>query len=182
MSKTGKAMVTAAVLMILTAGALLAQGPGGWGGQSGGPMMGPGGGQLAGFGMERLAQFRMMFRELDLTEEQQEEIRSIVEDAREQVEAILESARPVEDRETFMDIFTSPTLTVRDLEESMDQMDQVREDVRDIVLQAIVDVHDELTAEQLQELSEMAEEHAFGMEEGHGPMMGHDPGMRPDRW
>ena len=169
-------MILAAVLL-LAAGTLLAQGPGGWGGAGGGSQMGPGQGQAEGFGMEQLARFRMMFRGLDLTEEQMEEIRDIVERTREEAGAILEAARPEEDQETFMDMFTSPTLTVRDLEEGMGRMDEVREEVRDLVFQAIVDVHDVLTAEQLEKLAEMAEEHPHGMGPGMGgPGMGSDPG------
>lgn len=172
------------MVLLLTAGTLFAQG---FEGPAGGPAGGPGGGgHQSGFGMEQLARFRMMFRGLDLTEEQQDEIRSIVDEARERVQTLIETARPQEDRETFMDIFTSPTLTVRDLEDSMGQMDEVRDQVRDIVLQAIVDVHDVLTPEQLEALAEMAEEHAFGPGPGqgmeHDPGMGSHSGMRPDRW
>lgn len=174
MKKTMGIMI-AAVLM-LAAGTLLAQGPGAWGAGAGGPQMGPGQVQGEGFGMEQLARFRMMFRDLDLSEEQIEEIRDIVEGTREEARAILEAARPEEEQETFMDMFTSPTLTVRDLEEAMGRMDEVREEVRDLVFQAIVDVHDVLTPEQLEKLAEMAEEHPHGMGPGMGgPGMGRDP-------
>lgn len=170
----------ATVVLLLCAGTMLAQGPGGFGGMSGGPMMGPEGvgGPQGGLGMEHLERFRMLFRGLDLTGEQVEEIRSIVEEAREEARELLEAARPVEDGETFMDLFTSPTLTVRDLEESMGRMDEVRDQVRGIVLQAIVDVHDVLTAEQLQRLAEMAEEHGPGAGAWHGA----GPGPGGGRW
>lgn len=183
MSLKGKAIGLAVLVMLVTAGTLAAQGPGGFGGQQAGPMAGPGGGPQGGLGMEHLERFRMMFRHLDLTEEQVEEIRTIVDEARERARELIEAARPVEDEETFMDLFTSPVLTVRDLEDSMARMDDVRDGVRDIVMQAIVDVHDVLTAEQLQRLAEMAAEGGFGMGREERPgMMGHDPGMRPDRW
>ncbi|OPL17762.1 MAG: hypothetical protein AVO35_08865 [Candidatus Aegiribacteria sp. MLS_C] len=170
----------AAMVLLLGAGTLLAQGPGGYGGMSGGPMMGPGsgGGPQGGLGMEHLERFRMMFRGLDLTEEQAEEIRSIVGTAREEARELIEAAGPVEDGESFMDIFTSPALTVRDLEESIDQMDEVRDQVRGIVLQAIVDVHDVLTAEQLQRLAEMADEYGHGA----GGWSGAGPGPGGGRW
>lgn len=163
---------------MLAAGTAIAQRPGGWGGHGGGPRIGPGQGQAEGFGMEQLARFRMMFRGLDLTEDQIEEIRDIVEGTREEVRAILETARPEEDEETFMDMFTSPELTVRDLEDGMGHMDEVREEVRNLVFQAIVDVHDVLTPVQLEELAEMAEEHPHGMGPGMGgPGMGREPDM-----
>ena len=125
-------------------------------------------------GMEMLMQFRMMFRGLDLSEDQVEDIRSIVEDTREEVRAIMESAAEGEERTPFIEIFTQPNLTLADLRSGVDRLDEVREEARDLILQAVVDVHDVLTAEQLEELARMAEEHGMGRE--HGPM-GH-PGMR----
>jgi Spy/CpxP family protein refolding chaperone len=181
MSRKGRTIVMAAAIMMLAAGTLLAQGPEGFGGGQGGPMMHSEGAPMQGMGMEYLMRMRMLFGQLDLTEEQQTEIRTIVETAREEVQAIIEAARPQEETESFLDIFTSPTLTVRDLEDGIGRMDEVRDQVRDIVFQAIVDVHDVLTVEQLEKLAELAEERNFGMD-GHGHGMGRDPGMRPDRW
>ncbi len=144
--------------VIMLAGTAIAQGPGG-----------PG--QNSGFGMENLERFRMMFRHMDLTEEQADEIESITEAAREEVMAIMEEAGRPEDHTSFMDVFTSPTLTVSDLEETMGQMDEVREAMRDVIFEAMVDIHDVLTAEQLEKLAEMVEEHTDSM--GHGSGMGH---------
>jgi Spy/CpxP family protein refolding chaperone len=180
-----RTMTTVAVLAALLAisGLAAAQGPEAMGGMHpGGPAMmqgagGPGG-QADGMGMEQLERFRMLFRHLDLTEDQVERIQDIVETAREDVMAIIESARPEEDRESFMELFTSPDLTVTDLENLMGAFDQARDEARDVVLQAIVDVHDVLTDQQLEELAEMAEAH---MGEGPmgGPGMGPGPGMHP---
>lgn len=174
-----------AILAIsLLAGTAMAQG---WDRPGGGPRMGaaemspgPGapGGQ-GGFGMENLARFRMMFRYLDLTDDQAENIRSISEIAREEARAIMEAARGTENHASFIEIFTSPTLTVSDLENATSEMEEVQEDMQEVIFQAMVDIHDVLTAEQLEKLADLAEEHAGEM--GHGPEMRSGPGMRPGR-
>lgn len=171
MSGKVKAIGIAAVVLMLAAGTAIAQRPGGWDGPShgGGFSMGPAHGEPGGVGMQHLQRFRMMFRGLDLTEDQRDEIASIVRDASEEVRDMMAEAEPWEERDTFIETFTSPTLTVADLEESVGRMDEVREGVRDVVFRAIVDVHDVLTAEQLRELADIAEEHGPGME---GPGMG----------
>lgn len=167
----------ATLALTLLAGTAIAQGTEGWGRADGGPRMGaaemaPGGGPggQGGFGMETLARFRMMFRYIDLTDEQIDEIRSITETAREQTMGIMESAGRPEDHATFIEIFTSSILTVSDLEDIADQRDEIKEAIQDVVFEAIVDVHDVLTVEQLEKLADMAEEHAGEM--GHGQGMG----------
>ena len=183
MSEKMKIIGIAALAMIVLGGTALAQGPGGWSPPAGGPHgggyemgSGPGGsGQQGGFGMERLEQFRMMFRHIDLTEDQVEEIRSITETAKEEAMDIMEEAGRPEDHTPFMDIFTSPTLTVSDLEETMNQNSEIREAMQDVIFTAIVDIHDVLTLEQLDDLAEMVEEHAGAM--GPGAGMNQDSGM-----
>ena len=183
MSGKTKIIGIVTLALILLVGTAVAQGPGGWSPTAGGPRGGAhdmshgsgGPGQQAGFGMENLARFRMMFRYLDLTEEQAYEIESITQTAREDVMVIVEEARSQSDRTHFMDVFTSPTLTVSDLEETMGQMHEAMEVVQDVIFEAMVDVHDVLTTEQLEKLAAMAEEHAGGM--GHGSGMDHGPGM-----
>ena len=183
MSGKMKIIGIAALAMIVLTGTAIAQGHGRWspqggGSQGGGYEMGPGPGgpgQQGGFGMERLAQFRMMFRHIDLAEEQIEEIQSIVDTAREEAMGIMEAAGGPENHTPFMDLFTSPILTVSDLEDALGQNSEVREAMQDIVFQAIVDIHDVLTIEQLDMLAEMAEEHAGAMGPGSG--MNHDSGM-----
>lgn len=129
--------------------------------------------------MEQLGRFRMMFRGLDLSDSQKEEIRSIVESARDDVRAIVEEAGAPDERTPFIELFTQPVLTVSDLEENLGAMDEIREAARDIIMQAIVDVHDVLTVEQLEELAAMAEEHGPGMGPGRGHGMGMAPGGGP---
>lgn len=185
MSSKMKTIGIAALAILILAGTAMAQGPGGWSPQAGGSpggahgmAPGPGGpGQQGGFGMERLEQFRMMFRHIDLTEEQVEEIRSITENAREEAMGIMEEAGRPEDHTPFMDIFTSATLTVGDLEEAVSENSEIREAMQDVIFAAIVDIHNVLTIEQLDKLAEMAEEHAGAMGSGagmdHGSGMGH---------
>ncbi|MBD3276778.1 MAG: periplasmic heavy metal sensor [Candidatus Aegiribacteria sp.] len=177
--RTGRIGIVFAITL-LAATAVFAQGPSGMGGHGGGPTPGRMGGHAeGGFGMEQLGRFRMMFRGLDLSDSQKEEIRSIVETARDDVRAIVEEAGAPEDRTPFIEIFTQPTLTVSDLEENFGAMDEVREAARDIIMQAIVDVHDVLTAEQLEELASMADEHGLGMGPGPEHGMGMVPGGGP---
>ncbi len=176
MSGKTKIVGIAALALILLAGTAVAQGQGGWSSPPGGPHggahemgPGPGGpGQQGGFGMENLARFRMMLRFIDLTTEQVTEIEFITETAREEVRLIVEQARNQVDRTRFIDVFTSPTLTVSDLEDTMGQMHEVMEVVQDVIFEAIIDVHDVLTVEQLEKLADMAEEHAGGMNQGPG--------------
>jgi len=167
--------ITVLALMVL-AGTAIAQRPGGWNQPGGSPRggmgemaQGPGGpGGQGGFGMENLAQFRMLFRNLDLSDEQIEEIRSITQNAREETMAVMESVERPEDRTPLMEIFTSPTLTVRDLEDAVNQNEDLRKEIQGIIFQAMVDVHDVLTADQLEELAVMIEEHAGGIGPGSG--------------
>ncbi len=168
-------MISVLAVTLALAGMAAAQGPGNWGGPpAGGPeMMESGHGDMGGpGGLEQLERFRMLFRQLDLSQDQIDQIRTIVDDAREEVRNLMEDARPQDDAESFMDVFTSPDLTVSDLENLTAGMDEVREQAREIVLQAMVDIHDVLTTEQLQKLAEIAQQHMGG-----GPGMGPGAGM-----
>ena len=126
------------------------RGPGGPGGHAGGP------------GFENFERFRMMFRGLDLTSDQNEQVEGIIADTREEIESIMDAAETSEIRSTFIEVFTSPTLTVRDLEITLGAADEARDAVRDVMYEAIVDLHNVLTAEQLEKLAEMASEHGMG--------------------
>lgn len=152
-----------AAAILLTAGTLSAQGHGGPGGPGGGRFAEqPGQRQFQGIGMEQLARFRTMFRGLDLSEAQEEEIRSIIEEAGEEIRTIMEASGVPDGRDTFMEVFTSPTLTVRDLEDTIGRFDDVRAEIRAVVFRAIVDIHGVLTPEQLERLAAMHEEHRAG--------------------
>ena len=167
-----KMLGTLAIATSLLAGTALAQGfgdhtpPGS--GRPGGAMMhdsrGPEGhgARAGGPGFENLERFRMMFRGLDLTIDQNEQIEAIIADTREEIEEIRDAAETSEMRTSFMELFTSPTLTVRDLEINLGAMDESRDAVRDVMYEAIVDLHDVLTSEQLEQLADMAAEHEMG--------------------
>lgn len=165
-----------AIAATLLAGVALAQGPMGGGFPPGdhprGEVMfhgsggGPGGG--GGFSPENLMAFRMMIRGLDLSDEQADEIEYILAGAREDIEALRSEMTPPEEHTPFIELFTSPTLTVRDLEDALGVMDEAREAMRGIMFQAIVDLHDVLTAEQLEDISERMAEHGMGRGMDHG--------------
>ncbi|MCK4505688.1 MAG: periplasmic heavy metal sensor [Candidatus Aegiribacteria sp.] len=123
------------------------RGPGGPGGNVGGPVF------------ENLERFRMMFRVLDLSNDQTEQVEGIIADTREEIRIIMDAAEASDMRTSFIELFTSPTLTVRDLETTLGAMDETRDAVRDVVYVAIVDLHNVLTAEQLDKLAEIAAEH-----------------------
>lgn len=177
--------MTTALVMLLIAGTAVSQGFGApgmqGGGHPGGMMPGGGRGMEQGFSPENLGAFRMLAGHLDLTDDQMEEIQTILTDARDDMKALMEDADPPEDRVRFVELFASPTLMVSDLEENLGRDDDLREAGRDIIFQAIVDLHDVLTAEQLEQLAELVEEHAGagpgGM--GHGMMGGRGMGPSP---
>lgn len=162
--------IAALAVMILT-GTAMAQGHGGGAHSASGAHAeehemdtSPGGhGQYNGFGPEYLARFRMMFRHMNLSGEQIEEIDSIIEAARIKTREIMEEGCRPEEFTPFMDVFTSPALTVNDLEEVTGHDAEVREDVQDVIFQAMVDIHDVLTVEQLERMSVIAGEHAAEM-------------------
>ncbi len=163
MKKAGFAVLALVVL----SGTAIAQRSAGWnqhGGSFRGGMWGmiPGPGGPGVFGMVNLVQFRMMFRYLDLTDEQIEEIRAITQNAREETMDIMESVEIPENMTPLMLVFTSPTLTVRDLEDAVNRNDDLRKDMQDIIFQAMVDVHDVLTPGQLEDLAIIIEEYAAG--------------------
>ena len=169
MKQKMKIIVTIAITTSLLAGTVLAQGFGdhssSGAGRPGGAMMhgsrGPGGpgDHVGGPGFENLERFRMIFRGLDLTSDQTEQVEDIIADTKEQIEVIMDAAEASDVRASFIELFTSPTLTVRDLEITLGAMDENRDAIRDVIYEAIVDLHDVLTAEQLEQLADMAAEH-----------------------
>jgi Spy/CpxP family protein refolding chaperone len=171
MKKRGKALVTALGLAALVTGISLAQ-PGGFGG-GGHPAMGGGHGG-GGPAMEgEIGGFVRVLGALDLTDEQREEIGGIMEGARDEIMAIRESFQGINPREELMELFLRDNLTLGDVQAVFYEIDQVQEQVRDVMLEAFVDIHDVLTPEQLERLGEIIEQH-HGM--GGGPGMG-GPGM-----
>jgi len=180
MSGRTKTVVLVLAAATVAAGVALAQGWGPRGG--GGGMMGFGGPMagMGGFGPDDPAAFRMLAERLDLTDGQKEQVESILEEARLEIDSILEEAGSPDGRPRFMELFTAADLTVADLEAAFPATDEVREAIRGVTFGAVVEIHDVLTAEQLEELAAIVEEHAEGC--GEGPMTGPGPmgdGMAP---
>lgn len=172
---TKRIKITGIIVLAVTllAGTALAQGYGErgihGGGPAGGEMMhnaGRGPGHDAEFGPGNLARCRMIFRNLNLTDEQWEEVEYILTNTREQIESIESEVGLQDHRTSFIELFTSYTLTVDDLEETLGVSSETREAMRVVIFEAIVDLHDVLTPEQLDELASIATQH----EMGHGPL------------
>jgi Spy/CpxP family protein refolding chaperone len=126
--------------------------------------------------MEQLGGFMRILGALDLTEEQRERIRTILDDARSRVRDIMEGTERTDQRGRMMELFVSESLTESELLDVMSQRDQVRDDIREIMAAALVDVHDVLTAEQLDRLAELLEERMG--RGGPGGGAGFGPGPR----
>lgn len=138
--------------------------PGMGSGFSGDPSMGGG----PGMGNDQLGGFVRLLSALDLTDGQKTEIGTIVEDAREDMIAVRESVQGSNPREELMALFVREDISLAEVKAVFDNIDRISEEVRDIMLEAFVDVHDVLTSDQLAELARLVEEHS-GMH--HGPDM-----------
>lgn len=164
-------------LMALLATLAFAQ-PGGFGGGHGGMGGRPGlsgGGPGMGGGPEMGGEFGPLARllgALDLTDAQKEEIRTIMDNAREDIEAIRDAYQGIEPRRELLDLFLQEDLSLSEVQAVFDDIDRVKEETRDIMLEALVDVHDVLTSEQLARLGELVEQFGSG-----GPHMGGGPGF-----
>ena len=167
----------------IAAVAVLALAASAWAQPMGGPQMGPRGGHTMRSGgsggppeMEQLGGFMRALGALDLTEEPRDLVRTIMEDARTQVREIVEGADRPDQRGRIMELFVSESVTESELLDVMSQRDQVRDDVREVMAAALVDVHDVLTAEQLDRLAELLEERMD--RGGPGGGAGFGPGLR----
>lgn len=155
MTKKARTIGVIAIITVLFAGTAIAQGYGRHdGGMPGGGM--PGGGMDNGTGPMVGNIVRLLWA-LDLTDAQQDEIESIMTNARNQMEELREDATEQNGRDEFMTLFTSATLTVSDLEEQFGNSSNKLEEMQSIMFQAIVDIHDVLTDEQLADLAELAD-------------------------
>jgi Spy/CpxP family protein refolding chaperone len=117
----------------------------------------------------QLGGFIRLLRALDLTEEQREGIRGVLEEARDDIRAEMESTRSDDGRRRILELFVSQDLTEAELLEVMRDRDEVRERIRGIVAGALVDIHDLLTEEQLRRMAEMVEEGPSGDRLPEGP-------------
>jgi len=171
-----------ALILCLAAGTASAQPPMGSGGMGPGhmgpgPMMAPDAGAPGAQGDEFPGEPGRLLRfldRLDLSDDQWDQIEDIMDDTRDQIEEIREEMRPEEPLVAFLTAFSSSDLSVTDLEAITDDMDTMRESIREVALEGIVRVHDVLTADQLAEVAELAED---GLPVGPcGGGMGFGPG------
>lgn len=127
-----------------------------------------------------------MLHHLDLTEEQGEEIRDIVDGARDRIEDLRDSEMHEGMGEQFRDLFTSSSISVAEVEAILNRRLEFMEQVNSIVADAIVDIHGVLTEEQLQDIADFepcgAEMHS-GRPEGPASQMhgGSGAGIHPPR-
>jgi Spy/CpxP family protein refolding chaperone len=181
MNGRGRAVLLALGLGTLAATTAFAQpgfmGGGGPGGMGGGPGdMGGRPGMDAGPGMEGdLGGFARVLGALDLTDDQRSEIAAIMETARFEIQSIRSSAEGVNLREELMDLFLQDDLSVSEVEAVFSELDAIREQVRDVMVEAMVDIHDVLTPEQLDRLSELVEMRGGMGGPGMGAPMGGPP-------
>lgn len=140
------------------------------GGFAGSPGMGSGfsGGHSMGGGNDQMGGLIRLLSALDLTDEQRTEIRTIAEDAGDDMLAVRESVHGSNPREELMALFVREDISLAEVKDVFDDIDRIQEEVRDIMLEAFVDIHDVLTSDQLAELARLVEEHS-GMH--HGPDM-----------
>ena len=171
--------MTLAAALILAGGTAMAQPGMAGGGMGGNGMEGPEGGMA-------LQRIMPMLHHIDLTDDQREQIRDIMDEARESMDALRESELHQGMRDQFIDLFTSSTISVTEVEALLDQRLQSMEEVNSIMAEAIVAIHGVLTEEQLRAIADFepcgAEMHA-GRPGEHAPMMpgGSGMGIHPPR-
>ncbi|MGD1905457.1 MAG: Spy/CpxP family protein refolding chaperone [Leptolyngbyaceae cyanobacterium] len=91
-----------------------------------------------------------IFQELDLSEDQQDQIRAVFEDRRSEIEGILSE----EQREQFFETLQEDR-NFREAIAAADLTDTQREDVRAIMLESREEISEILTEEQQEELREL---------------------------
>lgn len=96
-----------------------------------------------------------MLRYADLTDSQWEEIEGILEETEEELETL-------HDERSFMEVFTSETLTEESLERFATRSRGRAEEMETVRNSALVRIHDVLTEEQLRELAAMSEQVCSG--------------------
>ncbi len=127
-----------------------------------------------------------MLHHLDLSGDQAEQIRDIIDGARRDIEALRGTDDHEGLREQFREMFSSTSITVTEVEGLLNARLEAMEEVNFIIAQAIVDIHGVLTPEQLELMADF--EPGEHMGPGHGgnpgdsaPMMHGGPGIHPQR-
>lgn len=119
----------------------------------------------------------MMLGNLDLTDAQVEEIDGIMAEAEERIAAAAEEAGLADPAAAFIEMFSSPTLTVSSLEDLAERATALGDEIRGIQDEALVRIHDVLTSDQLSELAAMATGRDDADSTGCGRGMGRMGGM-----
>jgi Spy/CpxP family protein refolding chaperone len=178
--KMNKRITTTAVLaaLLLAGGTAFAQAPG----MGGGPMMGREGMEGSDQGGDMLQRMLPILHSLDLSDDQREDIRTIMDTTRERIEALRETGEGSTIREQFRDLFTSSSITAAQVEDLLNERLSRMEEVNAIIAAAIVEVHDVLTADQLAAIAEFDPDQ-MDMHGGDHPMMrgGSHRGINPQR-
>ncbi|MCD4707712.1 MAG: Spy/CpxP family protein refolding chaperone [Candidatus Sabulitectum sp.] len=173
--------IAALATLVLLAGTAIAQ-PGG---MSGRPMNHAGMDQQrpGGPGSDFFQRILPMMRMLDLSDDQREAIGYIMEDTRDSIESLRSSEDAGSHRDNFLELFSSSTITASQVEALLNVRVETMKDVNRIIAQALVDIHDVLTAEQLATLAEF-EPGSMEMRMGDRDNMGHsgtNRGVHPNR-
>lgn len=177
-----KGTITIAVLAaaLLLAGTAIAQ-PGGMTGISGnrGATVQRSGGGGGDFFQRMLPMLRM----LNLTDDQREAIADIMEDTRNSMESLRGTEEAGNQREKFLELFSSSTITVSQVEALLNTRLDTMEEMNGIIAQALVDIHGVLTPEQLAALAQFepgSTEMRTG-NRGNNDRSGTNMGVHPNR-
>ncbi len=144
--------IAALTAVLLLAGTAIAQ-PGG---MSGRPMDRGGMDQQrpGGEGGDFFQRMLPMLRMLNLTDDQREAIADIMEETRHSMESLRGTEEAGNQREKFLELFSSSTVTVSQVEALLNTRLDTMEEMNGIIAQALVDIHGVLTSEQLAALAQ----------------------------
>jgi hypothetical protein len=110
-----------------------------------------------------------LLRSIDLTADQAGRVDAIMEERQAGIAAAMERAGIADPGHDFLSMFTAPELSVRDLSSFLERLDQLKVEIAEIDLATIVDLHDILTQEQLEELAGLGAERCVGSIAGMRP-------------
>ncbi len=136
---------------------------------------------------------RPMLGILELSDDQREDIASIIQDADSSIQSIREAEEHGTHREDFLEMFSSSSITVTEVESLFNERMEIMEEINRICAVALVDIHDVLTPEQLAMLADFEPgsmemrnheprgANGRGMERGNGRDQGMNMGVHPIR-
>ncbi len=169
-------MIALSAALLMAAGSALAQPP----------MMGGGGMQpgMPGGGM-MLQNLMPMLSHGDLSDEQMQRVREIMEHARERIEAIHLGEDREGTREWLFELFSGASITASQVEDVLNGRLAEIEEINEVVAEAIVEIHGVLTPEQRASIGDCADcedDMCHGGQREHAPVPhGGRGGIRPRR-